>query len=214
VLNTRQISEWKGEFGREYTDRNTLDPNALDALYEANYGITRSSLNQSFLEGVPLGARILEVGCNIGNQLLLLAQAGYTDLNGIEIQSYAVNIARSRVPSASIVEASAFEIPHPDRHFDLVFTSGVLIHIAPQDLPTVIAEICRTANTWIWGMEYYAPSLTEIPYRGHQSLLWKNDFARAYLSHSSDLELVRERRLDYLNSPNADSMFLLKKKSN
>jgi pseudaminic acid biosynthesis-associated methylase len=211
VLNTRQISEWKGEFGRDYTDRNTLDPHALDALYQGNYGVTRSSLNQEFLEGIPLSARILEVGCNIGNQLLLLAQAGYTDLHGVEIQSYAVDIARSRVPSASIVEGSALEIPHPDQDFDLVFTSGVLIHIAPDNLSTAIAEICRTAKTWIWGMEYYAPSLTEIPYRGHQSLLWKTDFARAYLSQSSDLKLVRERRLDYVNNPNTDSMFLLKK---
>jgi pseudaminic acid biosynthesis-associated methylase len=213
MLNTSQISEWKGEFGREYTDRNTLDPEALDALYKANYGMTRSRLNGTLLEGIPLDARILEVGCNVGNQLLLLAQSGYTDLHGIEIQSFAVDQARKRVPSASILEGSALEIPYPDKHFDLVFTSGVLIHIAPENLPTALAEIHRTTKTWIWGLEYYSPNPTEISYRGHQSLLWKNDFAQAYLSISRDLEMVRELRLPYLDRPNTDSMFLLKKKS-
>jgi len=209
---TRQIREWKGDFGREYTDRNTLDPAALDLLWQSNYGVTRTALNRKFLASIPAGARILEVGCNVGNQLLLLHGMGYESLHGVEIQSYAVRIAEERVPSATVVEGSALSIPYPDRHFDLAFTSGVLIHIAPADLARALSEIHRVTKTWIWGAEYYAPNAAEINYRGHHDLLWKGDFSRLYLEQFPDLQLLREERIPYLNSANTDTMFLLQRR--
>ena len=206
---TKQVREWNGDFGREYTDRNTLSPAEVDVLWMANYGMTRTDLNRRFLASVPLDARILEVGCNVGNQLLLLRQMGYTNLCGIDVQSYAVRAAQSRVLGAAIKEGSALAIPFPDASFDLVFTSGVLIHIAPADLPTVLKEIHRVAKTWILGSEYYAPSSTEINYRGHQNLLWKDNFAKRYLEQFAELRLIKEERLPYLTNSNTDTMFLL-----
>ena len=137
---TDQTREWTGSFGREYTDRNTFAPAELDALYDRNYGITRRALNRRFLEGIPRCAHILEVGCNVGNQLLVLQEMGFTNLYGIEIQSYALELARSRVPDVKFTQASVLAIPYPDQNFDLVFTCGVLIHIAPTDVPVALAE--------------------------------------------------------------------------
>lgn len=210
---TGQIRTWTGDFGREYTDRNSFTPAELDELYRRNYGITRREVNQRFLSGVPKQARILEVGCNMGNQLLLLQQMGFTNLHGIEIQSYALDRAKQRLDGAVLTQASAFEIPYADRSFDLIFTSGVLIHIAPGDLPRALGEIHRCANTWIWGFEYYAPEMTEVQYRGQKSLLWKTDYAREYLRQFEDLELVQEERFRYLENDNLDSAFLLRRKA-
>ena len=208
---TEQIRTWTGDFGREYTDRNTYSPAELDEFYRRQYGITRTQLNDRLLEGVPRDARILEVGCNTGMQLLVLQHMGFTHLYGIEIQSYALDRARPRIPGATLTEASAFAIPYTDRFFDLVFTSGVLIHIAPVDLPAALAEIHRCAHRWIWGFEYFAQETTEVTYRGHTSLLWKTDYARAYMRHFPDLELVREERFHYLENENVDSAFLLRR---
>jgi pseudaminic acid biosynthesis-associated methylase len=208
---TKQSREWASDFGRDYTARNTFDRAELDALWMAKYGVTRTAINRKFLGVIPPDARILEVGCNVGNQLLLLSGMGYTNLSGIDVQGYAVQIAQTQVPGASIMEGSALDIPFPDSHFDLVFTSGLLIHIAPADLPRVFDEIHRVTKTWIFGAEYYAPTLTEIKYRGHEDLLWKNDFAKLYQRQFADLRLVREERLPYLNSPNTDAMFLLQR---
>jgi pseudaminic acid biosynthesis-associated methylase len=210
---TPQAAVWKGDFGREYTDRNTYSVAGLDELYRRNYGVTRSELNRRFLQEIPRQARILEVGCNIGTQLLLLQQMGFTDLHGIEIQSYALDQARARLPGVTLTQASAFAVPYPDRFFDLVFTSGVLIHIAPADLPAALGEIHRCTKEWIWGFEYYAPKTTEVPYRGHNALLWKTDFARFYLQRFQDLELIREDRLRYLDNENVDAAFLLRRKA-
>jgi pseudaminic acid biosynthesis-associated methylase len=211
--NTEQIRTWTGDFGREYTDRNTCTPAELDELYRRNYGISRTEVNRRFLDAVPRDARILEVGCNMGTQLLMLQLMGFTNLYGIEIQSYALDRAKERIPGAVLAEASALAIPYPDLFFDLVFTSGVLIHIAPVDLPVALAEINRCAKRWVWGFEYYAPEMTEVGYRGHKALLWKTDYARLYLEQFNDLELVREERLRYLENDNVDTAFLLRRRA-
>ena len=210
---TEQIRTWTGDFGREYTDRNTYSPAELDEFYRRTWGITRTELNQRSLEGVPRDARILEVGCNMGTQLLVLQEMGFTNLHGIEIQSYALDRAKQRLSRAVLTQASAFAIPYEDQFFDLVFTSGVLIHIAPADLPVAMAEIHRCSKRWIWGFEYYAPETTEVPYRGHTALLWKADYARLYQEQFADLESVREERHRYLENQNVDSAFLLRRKA-
>jgi pseudaminic acid biosynthesis-associated methylase len=211
TLNTAQIEKWTGDFGRDYTDRNVLDVAGLDAMYRDKYGVTRTQLNDDFLKDIPHAARILEVGCNVGNQLLHLQHSGFKQLYGIEIQEYALQRAWIRLRSAELKQASAFEIPFPDGYFDLVFTSGVLIHIAPNDLPRALSEIYRRSRSYIWGFEYYAPEATEVNYRGSQDLLWKMDYAQAYLDRFSDLELVKEKRLKYTSDANVDTMFLLRK---
>lgn len=213
VLDTDQARLWMGEFGREYTDRNDQTTSELDNFYHENYGVTRRQLNEIFLKQVPKQARILEIGCNTGTQLLLLQEMGYTNLYGIEIQDYALQRAQERLARAQLRQASALSIPYPDKYFDLVFTSGVLIHIAPLDMPRALAEIHRCCKTWIWGFEYYAPDVTEIRYRGHEQLLWKTDFARHYCEQFRDVELVKEDLIPYLENENVDSMFLLKRRT-
>jgi ubiquinone/menaquinone biosynthesis C-methylase UbiE len=89
--------------------------------------------------------------------LLLLQEMGFTGLWGVEIQPYALDLARARVQGAQVSQGSALQLPYEDGYFDLVFTSGVLIHISPANLPRALDEIYRCAKTWIWGMEYYAP---------------------------------------------------------
>ncbi len=210
---TTQLQEWEGDFGREYTDRNSLTPQQVDELWRKNYGVTRTEVNRTFLQSIPTNARILEVGCNIANQLLLLQQLGYSNLHGIEVQGYALDIARSRVRGINLVQSSAFEIPYKDGYFDLVFTAGVLIHISPADLPVAMAEIHRCSRAFIMGAEYYAAQATEVTYRNHNALLWKMDYAQEYLSRFPDLQLVQEQRLPYLESQNVDSVFLLRKAS-
>ena len=210
-MSTQQIAAWQGDFGQTYTERNSRTVGQLDELYRNNYGSTRTSLNQRFLADIPCDAHILEVGCNVGNQLSLLQHMGYKRLAGIEIQHHALAIAQSQLPTASLVQASALQLPFPDNCFDMVFTSGVLIHIAPQNLPEAMGEIHRCTAKYIWGFEYYSPELTEVEYRGKRGLLWKSDYAKMYRERFSDLENVQTEQVRYVESANVDCMFLLAK---
>jgi pseudaminic acid biosynthesis-associated methylase len=208
---TEQASKWSGAFGREYTERNPQSIEEMEELYARNYGLTRTELNRRFLDDFDRSMRILEVGSNVGNQLLCLQGMGFGALYGIELQSYAVEIAKSKSKNINIIQGEASDIPFKDGFFDMVFTSGVLIHISPKKLPDVLREIHRCTRKYIFGFEYYSEETKEIPYRGYSDLLWKADFARKYLDLFDDLALVKEERIKYLGNENVDAMFLLRK---
>ena len=208
---TEQARNWMDTFGNEYTDRNALTLEEIDRSYKRNCGITRTELNQAFVGDLDRSLRILEVGSNIGNQLLLLQKINFKNLYGIEINSYAVERAKAITKNINLIQGSAFDIPFKNDFFDLVFTSGVLIHIAPSDIHKAITEIYRCAKRYIWGFEYYADSYTEVVYRERKNMLWKTNFAKLYLDSFDDLELVKEEKLKYLNDENVDTMFLIKK---
>ena len=198
---------WQGKFGGEYTDRNILPRPEMDKLYLSRYGISRSELNRTFIGNLPKDIRILEVGCGIGNQLLILQGMGFNKLYGIDIQPYTVELAKQYSKGINIIEASAFDIPFKDKYFDMVFTSGLLIHIPPELVEQVIAEILRCSNRYVWGYEYFSPDYVEVPYRGESGALWKADFASMF-----NLKVIKQVYLPYLDCNNVDTMYLLEKR--
>lgn len=210
---TEQMKRWIGEFGKEYTDRNALTLDEINEMYIKKFGVSRTELDNLFIGGLDQSIKILEVGSNIGNQLLLLQKMGFQNLYGIEINNYAVELSKSRTKNINIIQGSALDIPFKDEYFDLVFTSGILIHIAPSDIKAVMQEIHRCTKEYIWGFEYYTDKYTEIVYRGKKNLLWKANFPKLYTELFNDLELVKGKRLKYLNNDKLNIMFLLKKKS-
>ena len=209
---TDQMEEWMGQFGQEYTDRNTLTLDEMELLYQKQYGITRTEMNSRFLGDFEKDIRILEVGSGIGNQLLCLQKAGFKNLYGIELQSYAVELLKSRTTGINIIQGSAFDIPFKDGFFALVFTAGILIHIAPDDINAVLDEIYRCTKQYIWCFEYYSEVYTQMNYRGHADLLWKANFCKLFLERFKDLILVKEEHFKYLHNNNIDTLFLLQKK--
>jgi len=208
----KQLKEWTGKFGREYTLRNYLSIQELDKKYKNNYGITRTELNKVFLWGIGRNAKILEVGCNIGNQLICLQRMGFKNLYGIEPQEYAIELAKRKTKGINIIKGDIFDIPFKDGYFDLVFTSGVLIHISPKEIEKALREIYRCSSKYIWGHEYYSPNYEEVIYRGKRNLLWKADFLKMYLKLFPDLRVVKVKYLRYISEKDKiDVMFLLKK---
>ena len=73
---------------------------------------------------------------------------------------------------------------------ELVITKGLLIHIAPDDLPAVYANLYTLSDRYILIGEYYSPTPQEIEYRGQKGRLWKRDFAGELLDAYADLRLV------------------------
>jgi pseudaminic acid biosynthesis-associated methylase len=207
--DTPQIAQWADAFGQAYTSRNPHSPGEQDALYLRNYGVSRTALNEEFLAPLDRSTRILEVGCNMGVQLMGLQRLGFTRLYGIKVQSYALQLTEG----IALVCGSALEIPFRAASFDLVFTSGVLIHISPDDMGGVMTEIHRCSRRYLWGFEYFAEEHTPIPYRGNENLMWKADFAGLYRQRFTGLALVKKRRLPHLTNDNIDSMFLFEKHS-
>lgn len=207
MRKTDQEEFWEGDFGNEYTIRNAGD---WDRFYKHQWGITRTELNEEFLSGIDKTSRILEVGCNRANQLQVLHNQGFTSLWGLDINRTALEIAKEN-KIFNIVEASAFDIPFKDAFFDLVFTSGVLIHIAPENLQEIMSEMYRVSRRYIWCFEYYSEECKEIEYRGFKNRLWKNDFLGIFQNQFPNLKLLKQRKVKYCDNENEDIMFLFEK---
>lgn len=213
-MDTTQTKFWSGTFGKEYTERNSYSKEEWDKFYIDNWGTTKIAMNEFFLDRIDKDAKILEVGSNTGMQLIGLQRMGFKNLYGIEIQQYAVERAKDFTKNINIVQGNGFDIPFKDRYFDLVCTNGVLIHIAPDNLPLIMNEMYRASKKYIWGFEYYADEITDINYRGNTGYLWKADYANIFLKLFPDLRLVKKKLYPYVsetNKGNVDCMYLLEK---
>ena len=97
------------------------------------------------------------------------------NLSGYEINSEAARQA-AKFDVADIKQGSIIDEIH-DNKVDLTFTSIVLIHINPDYLDNVYANLVNGSNRYILVAEYYNPTPVEISYRGHTGRLFKRDFA-------------------------------------
>ncbi len=211
IKTPSQHEFWKGDFGKKYLTRNTLTSKELDLHYKKMFGVTRTSMNEDFLKTIPKEAKILEVGVNYGMQLRMLSDLGYTNLYGVELNHNIAKVGRETNSDFNIIEGNALDLPFKDGFFDVVFTSNVLIHVAPKDRVKAISEIYRCSRSYIWGFEYYNEKSTEIEYRGHTNVLWKTDFPKLYQTTFPDLKLVEQKLYPDLTSDNRDVMYLFKK---
>lgn len=212
-MNTDQIQFWQSDFGKEYTDRNSYQSaEDWDNFYIKTWGKTKISMNEEFIGFLSKNSKILEVGCNTGMQLNGLQRMGFQDIYGIELQQFAVEQAKKYTKNINIICGSGYELPFKDEYFDMVCTNGVLIHISPQDLSSIMSEMYRCSKKYIWGFEYFAENITDINYRGHDNYLWKADYASLFMKQFPDLTLIKKEKYPYIDNPqNIDCMYLLEK---
>lgn len=211
----KKVAEaWSGEFGNAYTDRNLVkNLDDWNYGYKERFGVTRLDMFREFFGDIQKEARILEVGCNVGYQLIGLKQLGFRNLYGVEINAYALRKAREIEQDISYLQGDVFDLPFKDRYFDLVFFSGLLVLLPPETLDNAIQEIARCTRKYMFGHEYYSDTLTPIPYRG--SYIWKMNFVERMLSALPDFKLKKEVRYPYLSEKeqgNVDTVFLIERK--
>jgi len=162
-----QAELWQGQFGVDYTERNKVDWIERALFWERMAMVT--------------GAKsALEIGCNAGHNLIALRNYSVEDLRGVELNTVAADAARSRGLKVTVGDAH-FVLQHClTGSFDLVFTCGLLIHLAPGVAEEVMSEIIRVAGSHVLAVEYWAPQETEIEYRGNPRALWKRDYGQMY----------------------------------
>lgn len=155
---------WRGSFGDEYTKRNRVSVEQRVPFWRRIIENTRAR-------------SVLDVGTNAGWNLLALRHIDPSiRLVGIDVNATAVAEARSHgldVRHTSI-DAGLEEC------FDLVCTSGVLIHVAKADLTNTMEKVITASRLWVLAVEYWAPRDEEVQYRGHGDRLWKRPYGKIY----------------------------------
>jgi len=162
------IDFWTGEFGREYTARQRVD-------YRDRIPLLTHIIEQTG------ASTFLDVGTNEGHNLKALRDisADY-QMSGIDVNPDA--LAKALAAGFDVQQGRADQAVElfGERAAELVITSGVLIHVAPEELAASMAAIRDASSAYVLAIEYDSPDEREINYRGHAGKLWARPFGELY----------------------------------
>lgn len=172
-MTTKQLELWQGEFGDQYTERNMFGEIEIQQRMNlwATIGIGINSQPKTILEvGAGSGVNLVAIDRLCKNNHINMT------LHAVEPNEKARKILKEQ-GDFKLINFNAFDIQLEKASMDVVFTSGVLIHIPPGDgLLNAMREIYRVARRTIVCIEYFAPELREIKYRGQDQALWVQDY--------------------------------------
>ncbi|WP_299395039.1 pseudaminic acid biosynthesis-associated methylase [Pelagibius sp.] len=184
-MANKQVDLWSSEFGFEYAQRggNQISADSLRATMRNWARVLQTTASRA-------PQSVLEVGCNIGQNLVALSHF-VEQVKGVEPNEQVCEMARSQpqLKHADIRCGHGGDLPLDDNSVDLVFTAGVLIHVAPDHLGKVVDEIVRVSRRYVVCIEYFSPDPVEIPYRGMEGFLFKRDFGSYYLERHPQLRV-------------------------
>lgn len=166
VSETERLeSLWRGNFGDAYHKRITPD-----VCIERRLKFWQWISSQ--MASIP--HQVLEVGCGTCANLHTLRLVNSdAQCIGVDINHRALVAAKTPCVAMGI----ARQLPFKDASVDLVFTVGLLIHVAPDSLRQVCHEIGRVAARWVCLSEYYSPNPIEVKsYHSEDGVLFKRDF--------------------------------------
>jgi pseudaminic acid biosynthesis-associated methylase len=171
-MMNKQEQLWSGSFGDEYHERNV----ELAPRYDIWERILDDPSDFGSVHGAvvrwKLVRKVLEFGCGNGENLTAIKELlPSVETIGVDVNGNCLgpNVGDLRYEGSIL---SAVMAPA-----DLVITCGLLIHIAPPDLPKAYQTLYDTSRRYICVMEYYNPTPVEVEYRSMDSMLWKRDFA-------------------------------------
>ena len=191
-FRTPQEEFWAGSFGDDYIQRNTAE-----IFLAANIALFADVCRHTGKLG-----SVIELGANIGlNLRAIRCLQPQTELHAIEINRTACQQLADQLPDTTIHATSILDF-EPTRTYDLAFIKGVLIHVHPDQLPTVYDKLATLAARYVMIAEYYNPVPVTINYRGHSDRLFKRDFAGEFLDRHPEFRVV-----DYAFVWRRDPMF-------
>lgn len=166
-------NEWLGEFGDDYTARNIPSPDDI---------LRRRLLFAEVIDGLDPLCDVLEVGCNVGQNLTALEPLTGAVLRGLE-----PNDSARRRCAYPTIKGEATYLPYTHSSFDFVFTAGVLIHIPPADIDMACNELIRVSSRYIAVVEYFSEEERMVPYRGKNDMMWTRNYGRLFMQRGLNL---------------------------
>jgi SAM-dependent methyltransferase len=177
-----QEAHWAGKPGDDYTARNQVSWHSRINFWKHILDVTGA-------------LSVLDVGCNAGWNGHAIRQANArVAYVGIDVNEKA--IAQGRDLSLNLQRCRALDIPSyfGSLKFDLVCTSGVLIHVPPADLTQTMQSIIDVSREFVLAVEYRDVIEQEVVYRGQRDRLWRRPYGKLY----------SELGLNQIDSWNAD----------
>lgn len=172
---------YAGEIGDDYVKRNPT-PNQLREPF------WRAILEETEAQSV------LEVGCGIGGNLSHMLHV--PTLYGVDVHQPSLDKAKENTNGkAKLYKGSATALPFPQRSIELVFTAGLLIHVAQDALQRVMKELGRVSSKYVLLVEYMDTHRREIPWHGHSGILFADVFGLTFWRNNPQFIPVWKRQL-------------------
>lgn len=184
---TDQEKFWQGQFGSEYTERNSDETQIADTLQTLAVEIksVRRPINN-----------VLELGANRGLNIIALKQLLPTaQFTAVEINHDAADILKQT--DATVLTQSLLDFK-AEKAYELVLIRGVLIHLNPSMLNLAYKVIADSSSRYVLISEYYNPVPVAIEYRGEKDRLFKRDFAGEFMAEHKAFKL-RDYGFHYRN---------------
>ena len=176
--DSKQTEHWKGPEGDAYTQRQTLPMANRIAMFERIFSAIMGHVPRS----------VVEFGANTGDNLWAIQRViGPVTLQGLDPNEAA---CREMIRRGITTTQGTIQDVVTTGQWQMSMTRGVLIHIPPEELPTVYRKLYEFSKRYILIAEYYNPKPVEIEYRGKMGLLWKRDFCGELLDAYPDLKLA------------------------
>jgi len=145
---------------------------------------------------------VLEVGCNVGANLVALRRAyPGVRLSGVDISPRAIRTAEARLAHQDIGDASLFVGraddlgQFGDRSVDVALTDATLMYVGPDKITRAIAELLRVARKVLVLNEWHLFEPPRAGARAHWYYAhWVHDY-RALLLGMPGVGVVRVERL-------------------
>ena len=94
------------------------------------------------LSKLPLGGKILEVGCGAGQFCEYMLKKGF-DVEGVDLSKKMLAHARRKVPSGKFKHMDIRNLSYKDETFDGVLSAYTLIHIPSEEVVSTLKESGR-----------------------------------------------------------------------
>jgi len=101
---------------------------------------------QEFIDMLPNGARVLDVGCAGGRDSAILRDAGF-EVIGIDLSESFLELARERVPGVEFQLMDARELNLEHDIFDGIWVNAVLLNLDRSEIPGVLRGLWRTMKS-------------------------------------------------------------------
>jgi ubiquinone/menaquinone biosynthesis C-methylase UbiE len=136
------------EFWKKYADENEARYNDEFAKFTKDLAISLRCTS------------VLEIGCGTGIDLRLFPDT--FEIHGIDLNEYALNIAKKKLPVANFKKGSISDLPFEDSSIDFVFTHGLLNYLDDETLERGISEMYRVSKKYVMNCEVFNDVEKEI----------------------------------------------------
>jgi len=172
--NSEQENFWATTYATDYIKKNSSFDNQIGAeAWAKMLKGTRGEIKT-----------LLECGCNIGRnieQIKMVLPEAIPSI--IEISEPAFKFVTSHHDFKHAFNGAILDSAFDNASFDLVFTTGVLIHINPDQLLQHMEKMFRYSNKYILMGEYFNRTPVSIEYQGEKDKLFKRDFGKLFIEN-------------------------------